>query len=65
MDSTPVAAPVASFKVVLVGDGAVGKSTFIKRHTTGEFVTTYERMQLYFLCIFHHYSILKSIIDFL
>jgi len=25
------------FKLVLVGDGGVGKTTFVKRHLTGEF----------------------------
>ena len=29
------------FKVVLVGDGGVGKTTFIKRHLTGEFERKY------------------------
>lgn len=27
--------PVAVFKIVLVGDGGVGKTTFVKRHITG------------------------------
>ena len=26
---------VAEFKVVLIGDGGVGKTTFVKRHITG------------------------------
>lgn len=30
-----------TFKVVLVGDGGVGKTTFVKRHRTGEFETKY------------------------
>jgi len=29
------------FKVVLVGDGGVGKTTFVKRHRTGEFEKRY------------------------
>ena len=29
------------FKVVLVGDGGVGKTTFVKRHRTGEFEKKY------------------------
>jgi len=29
------------FKVVLVGDGGVGKTTFVKRHLTGEFEKKY------------------------
>ena len=35
------AQPVAEFKLVLVGDGAVGKTTFVKRHRTGEFEKKY------------------------
>jgi GTP-binding nuclear protein Ran len=34
MQSGPVQ-PVATFKLVLVGDGGVGKTTFVKRHLTG------------------------------
>lgn len=29
--------PVAEFKIVLIGDGGVGKTTFVNRHRTGEF----------------------------
>ena len=32
---------VPEFKIVLVGDGAVGKTTFVKRHLTGEFEKAY------------------------
>lgn len=32
---------VPSFKLVLVGDGGVGKTTFVKRHKTGEFEKKY------------------------
>ena len=28
---------VAEFKLVLCGDGGTGKTTFVKRHLTGEF----------------------------
>ena len=31
----------ATFKLVLVGDGGVGKTTFVKRHETGEFEKKY------------------------
>jgi len=32
---------VPTFKILLVGDGGVGKTTFVKRHLTGEFETQY------------------------
>jgi len=32
---------VPRFKVILVGDGGVGKTTFVKRHKTGEFERKY------------------------
>jgi GTP-binding nuclear protein Ran len=31
----------AKFKLILVGDGGVGKTTFVKRHKTGEFEKKY------------------------
>jgi len=36
------AAPVATFKCILVGDAAVGKTTFVRRHISGEFTRVYE-----------------------
>ncbi|GAB2269467.1 GTP-binding nuclear protein Ran1A [Dionaea muscipula] len=33
---------VAEFKLVIVGDGGVGKTTFVKRHISGEFERRYE-----------------------
>ena len=32
----------AKFKLVMVGDGGVGKTTYVKRHRTGEFEKVYE-----------------------
>jgi len=32
---------LAEFKMVLVGDGGVGKTTYVKRHLTGEFEKKY------------------------
>jgi GTPase SAR1 family protein len=41
--NTPVfmQAAVPEYKLVLVGDGGVGKTTFVKRHKTGEFEKKY------------------------
>merc|ERR1719183_1393344 len=36
-----VVASAPEFKLVLVGDGGVGKTTFVKRHMTGEFEKKY------------------------
>jgi len=38
--AAPAAGPV-KFKLILVGDGGVGKTTFVKRHRTGEFEKKY------------------------
>jgi len=35
------AAKVPEFKLILVGDGGVGKTTFVRRHMTGEFEKRY------------------------
>jgi len=36
-----MAGEAVAFKLVLVGDGGVGKTTFVKRHMTGEFEKKY------------------------
>ena len=36
-----MAQQVPEFKMILVGDGGVGKTTFVKRHLTGEFEKKY------------------------
>ena len=36
-----VQAATPEFKLILVGDGGVGKTTFVKRHLTGEFEKKY------------------------
>ena len=36
-----VESPVVEFKLVLIGDGGVGKTTFVKRHLTGEYEKRY------------------------
>ena len=33
--------PIAVFKLVIIGDGGVGKTTFVKRHISGEFQKPY------------------------
>ena len=33
--------PVPEFKLVLIGDGGVGKTTFVKRHLTGDYEKRY------------------------
>ncbi len=37
---------IAKYKVVMVGDGGVGKTSFVKRHQTGEFNEVYDGARL-------------------
>jgi len=37
----PTPQDIPEFKLILVGDGGVGKTTFVKRHITGEFEKKY------------------------
>eukprot|EP01012_Entosiphon_sulcatum_P050646 TRINITY_DN6953_c0_g1_i1.p1 TRINITY_DN6953_c0_g1~~TRINITY_DN6953_c0_g1_i1.p1 ORF type:complete len:220 (-),score=62.97 TRINITY_DN6953_c0_g1_i1:174-833(-) len=41
MAQNPNEVPVATFKLIMVGDGGVGKTTFVKRHLTGEYEKKY------------------------
>lgn len=41
MAQAPEGDRIPTFKLVLVGDGGVGKTTFVKRHKTGEFEKKY------------------------
>ena len=40
---------VPEFKLILVGDGGVGKTTFVKGHLTGEFEKRYVGTYSFFL----------------
>ena len=42
--------PVPEFKLVLIGDGGVGKTTFVKRLMTGEFEERYEPTNCVSVC---------------
>lgn len=45
-------ADVPTFKCILVGDGGTGKTTFVKRHITGEFEKKYVGKSMRFAHIF-------------
>jgi len=44
--SMPPELSIPTFKICLVGDGGVGKTTFTKRHQTGEFEKKYLRKNI-------------------
>ena len=44
---TLIQAQEVQFKCVLVGDGGVGKTTYVKRHETGDFEKQYVRKFLH------------------
>ena len=46
---------VPEFKLILVGDGGVGKTTFVKRHLTGEFEKRYVGTYSFFLLTITEY----------
>jgi hypothetical protein len=41
LSTETMAQQAPTFKLILVGDGGVGKTTFVRRHTTGEFEKKY------------------------
>jgi hypothetical protein len=57
---------IPTFKLILVGDGGVGKTTFVKRHLTGEFEKKYvgktllSRSIIELFCLFLFFACFSS-----
>ena len=51
---------IPEFKLILVGDGGVGKTTFVKRHLTGEFEKKYVGMAVLIIWLYNFLNIIPT-----